>query len=686
MAGTTQPISPEVAAATSALADLQLQTSASTSPQNASASASATTGSEPGTTAPTSNIGTCCISSTTTATTSTTASGGGSDIGGAQRVTSDSGFSLCVTAERGSVAYNSQDDVIVMASVTAPSVIASAENRPSRPPVDVVAVVDKSGSMRGDKLQLVGESLKFMIQQLKSEDQFCIVTYDTAVSVALSLRHMDASGKRVATDIIGKIKAGSCTNLSGGLFQGLTQLQGRTGGAEVASVLLFTDGLANSGLTKSAEIIPALATPLSLIKGQTTIFTFGFGADHDPVLLRDIANAGHGMYYYIENTEKIPGSFADCIGGLLSVCAQNISLVFEAVNGTVISQLMTNYTSDFKPTVSSVSLGDIYIEESRDILAMVHLPQVDTVQERMEIVNIQLTLYNIAAGRNETLSTPLCVSRTESTPTGQPINAAIDLQRNRILTTDALRRANETAKGGDLASAKNILQAAITQVTSSITHTDPLSILLLEDLRECMSELDSREDYNSKGSKKMVWMSDCHSKQRCCGKSAYVTSSKADMIRRSSQPSSAPTCEKVPSREPPPSTTASTVASTSNSASPPVLGRMLVIGNEHTDVPASEATLSVAFPDKRLTHKWKLYVRGDQVEDIVEKVEVELHPSFQPSHIIVSTAPFEVERCGWGFFAIPMVIHFKPAFSRPPLHYDHQLDFGAPDTHQEVRI
>jgi hypothetical protein len=40
---------------------------------------------------------------------------------------------------------------------------------------------------------------------------------------------------------------------------------------------------------------------------------------------------GNGLYYAIEAAEAIPTAFADCLGGLLSVCAENIRLKLEAL-------------------------------------------------------------------------------------------------------------------------------------------------------------------------------------------------------------------------------------------------------------------------------------------------------------------------------------------------------------------
>ena len=52
------------------------------------------------------------------------------------------------------------------------------------------------------------------------------------------------------------------------------------------------------------------------------MFTFGYGTEHDADLLHAVADAGNGLFYYIDNSDSIPESFCDCLGGLLSVAAQ----------------------------------------------------------------------------------------------------------------------------------------------------------------------------------------------------------------------------------------------------------------------------------------------------------------------------------------------------------------------------
>ena len=61
---------------------------------------------------------------------------------------------------------------------------------------------------------------------------------------------------------------------------------------------------------------------LEQIGRQACVFTMGYGVEHDSETLHAVADAGNGLFYYIENRDNIPDSFCDCLGGLLSVAAQ----------------------------------------------------------------------------------------------------------------------------------------------------------------------------------------------------------------------------------------------------------------------------------------------------------------------------------------------------------------------------
>ncbi|CAN0143866.1 unnamed protein product [Pylaiella littoralis] len=76
-----------------------------------------------------------------------------------------------------------------------------------------------------------------------------------------------------------------------------------------------------------------------------------------------------------------------------------------------------------------------------------------------------------------------------------------------------------------------------------------------------------------------------------------------------------------------------------------------------------------------VTHKWTLFVRGPNGEDIsyfVSKVVFTLHPSFAEATREITSPPFEVTEMGWGEFEAKMTMHFKDP-NENPVDVLHQL-------------
>ncbi|WP_411025079.1 VWA domain-containing protein, partial [Salmonella sp. s54836] len=86
--------------------------------------------------------------------------------------------------------------------------------------VDIVAVIDRSGSMSGEKLKLVKTTLEFVVSQLTAKDRLCLVVYDDVVDIVFPLTYVTSGNK---TDIMSKIQSvqtRGTTNLCGGLLKG----------------------------------------------------------------------------------------------------------------------------------------------------------------------------------------------------------------------------------------------------------------------------------------------------------------------------------------------------------------------------------------------------------------------------------------------------------------------------------
>ena len=120
--------------------------------------------------------------------------------------------------------HTESHDVWTLVSVTAPCDTEYQEEEDTKVPMDIVIVIDKSGSMAGEKLKLVKFTLEFVVTQLNENDRLSLITYDSDVYVDFHLMKMTKENKMYALRKIHKIKDGSSTNLCGGLLRGLCEI------------------------------------------------------------------------------------------------------------------------------------------------------------------------------------------------------------------------------------------------------------------------------------------------------------------------------------------------------------------------------------------------------------------------------------------------------------------------------
>ncbi|KAH3743758.1 ring zinc finger and vwf domain family protein [Pelomyxa schiedti] len=484
--------------------------------------------------APSSASPTSSATATTTATTSTT-----STTSTAAPV--DSGLSLESTPELQAVTYPTERELVVMASLVAP------QWKPTvRAPIDLVAVIDRSGSMEGGKLELVKKTMVHVVEHLLPTDRISIVSFDDNIAVELPLTSLDTEGVENAKRAIGRLVAGSSTNLAGGIGAGLNQMRTNKR-SEVASIIVFTDGIANVGLTSESDIINFMHNPNynrsnreKVVKTilPCTVNTFGFGSDHDPTLLKKIAEAGNGVFYYVEAEPRIVESFANCLGGLLSVCAQNVTLRFDAINGSQIQKILTGFeVREITPNTSyELALADIQAEEHRDILVSLKIPAMLEPTEQHQLLSINVTYRDVVQGRQETKVCVCSVRRPVEAPLDQKINLKLDIQRNRLLAAEAMEVATRLANDNQLDQSRKTLSDAISRIKESASREDAFCLSLVKDLETCLAGVQDRRSYTSYGHSTMTTCGTGHYRQRVTSYgydslTSYTTSSRADTMR-----------------------------------------------------------------------------------------------------------------------------------------------------------
>lgn len=238
-----------------------------------------------------------------------------------------------------------------------------------RTPLNLSLVLDRSGSMWGEKLHAAREAAVQLVRRLAPEDVVSVIAYDEDVQVVAP----PATGED-QEDLVRRIREigpGGSTNLSGGWLRGmeLVRLCQRTEG--VNRVILLTDGLANVGVTEPSRLVELAANGAG---GGISTTTIGFGQGYDEDLLRAMADAGRGGTWYVEKADQAAGIFDEELQGLLSLAAQNVQVFIHPDRHADAAKVLHEYPESVEGDVLSLQVGDLYAREPRKVLMEFLIP------------------------------------------------------------------------------------------------------------------------------------------------------------------------------------------------------------------------------------------------------------------------------------------------------------------------
>ena len=205
-----------------------------------------------------------------------------------------------------------------------------------RDPMTIVAVVDKSGSMDGDPLDIAKASMQEMLKHLRPGDRMAVVQYGSTTNVVIEVTDI-ATDRAKISEAIDSIESGGSTSMEAGLklayktaFDAQPGFDGRT------RVVLFTDEQPNVGATDSASFIGMAVEASKRGVGMTT---FGvaehFGAD----LANKISAARGGNLFYITQMADVPKKLGGDFDLIMTELAHDLKIKARPAKGVTIEEV-----------------------------------------------------------------------------------------------------------------------------------------------------------------------------------------------------------------------------------------------------------------------------------------------------------------------------------------------------------
>lgn len=384
------------------------------------------------------------------------------------------------------------------------TVLVSVQTPPAsqRSPVDVVVVLDISGSMGAEAtiqsaggqteshgltlLDVAKHGVKTIVQTLNQNDRLSVVTFNHNAELVFGLTVMDDDGRKVAIEKVDSVHQGGTTDIWKGLHAGMEALREGSDGSRCSHIMLLTDGESSN----KEAIIPQLQeykkSEAKTLPG--TINTFGFGYNLDSLLLTRMADEGLGSYSFIPDAGFVGTVFVNTMSNLLVTMGVKALLTLEAEESATTISVRGTYTS-LTPDNTKILIGSLQYEQSRDIV--LELKNV-TAQESYLCANVS---YVDISGNP--VDGGVCDAKVLKPSDAQKL--AVERHRIRSLYVESVRDAVRIAEQGrseqNLQGAAAIIQSLTEAAESSSSSADDAGAALCQDIKGQTTEAFSKMEW-----------------------------------------------------------------------------------------------------------------------------------------------------------------------------------------------
>lgn len=389
-----------------------------------------------------------------------------------------------------------KDRASVIVDVEAPAL----PDRKDANPTNLVVVLDRSGSMSGDRLAHARRALCEVVDRLSAGDTFCLVTFDDQVEVNIPAGPV--TDRKAIKRIIDGIHSRGSTDLAAGLVRGLKEAR-RLESLSGVRVLLISDGHANNGVT-DPDVIGKLAA--RQVEHRITTSTLGMGLGYDEALLSAISRQGAGNEQFAKEADSAAGFIAQECGELLSQRFLSCRLTVTTANGVTGMRVLNEATLRKINDGVQIELGGFQPEQLRS-LVLQFSPKQASRPGRRKLATLRLDYVLADDLSDHTVSHTLWAQVAAESDTPAKVNrdvvAEVVFQRVQRRKRDGM----QALSVGDIQQAEHILKDAIRLLKKALPTVPrnrraefTAEIAFIEDMRYRAIDLGSVADrsYSSK--------------------------------------------------------------------------------------------------------------------------------------------------------------------------------------------
>ncbi|MBX7083172.1 MAG: VWA domain-containing protein [Nannocystaceae bacterium] len=320
-------------------------------------------------------------------------------------------------------------------------------------PVNLAIVLDRSGSMQGQRMQNAIAAATGMIRRLRDGDTVSVVGYNTSTQVFLPPTRIDGSNRDLALSALRGIDAQGNTCVSCGLETAM-DLLARGPQGSVQRILLLSDGEANTGV-RDVEGFRRLGERARGM--ETAVSSIGVDVDYNEKVLFALSQASNGRHYFVEDPSGLPRIFDDELRSLVTTVASNATVEIQLAAGVTVEQVFDRAFEQRGDRVT-VPFGSFSVGDEKTVLLRLRVPAGDPGDR--PIASVRLHWQDLVLSKEGTCEGNLVAQLSRDAAQVSPLDALVETRLARSETAAALALANEQFAAGDLSSARQTLSSS----------------------------------------------------------------------------------------------------------------------------------------------------------------------------------------------------------------------------------
>lgn len=333
---------------------------------------------------------------------------------------------------------------------------------PTRTPLNLSLVLDRSGSMKGKKIENVRKAVCHIIDRLNEDDTLSVVAFND--NVELLIPSQPVAFREDLKDLVNGLAYRGGTTISKGMQMGLGELRKNLNEERVNRMLLLTDGQTYGDEDECCVLAKEAAAD------GIAVTALGVGDGWNEEMVDAIARYSNGKSDYIESPEDIVNFFSDEVNSLQSIVAQNAVVTLRLSEGSIPRRVfrVIPMISDLGPSSIAerdvtVQLGELNEETGQSLLVELTLPS--RPSGRFRIAQAELSYDILSEGKfGEKVRSDVIIQFSDDPEFTKKVVPDIMNIVEKVTAFNLQTRALNDAAQGNITGATQKLRAAATRL------------------------------------------------------------------------------------------------------------------------------------------------------------------------------------------------------------------------------